>query len=31
LRGMALQAEAELRRFEKVAHPPAPSGPAYAL
>jgi GAF domain-containing protein len=31
LRGMALQAEAELRRFEKVAQPPAPSGPAYAL
>jgi GAF domain-containing protein len=30
-RGMALQAEAELRRFEKVAHPPAPNGPAYAL
>jgi GAF domain-containing protein len=31
LRGMALQAEAELRRFEKAAQPPAPSGPAYAL
>jgi GAF domain-containing protein len=31
LRGMALQAEAELQRFEKTARPPAPVGPAYSL
>ncbi|WP_395639714.1 GDSL-type esterase/lipase family protein [Pseudolysinimonas sp.] len=31
LRGMALQAEAELRRFEKTSQPPAPAGPAYSL
>jgi GAF domain-containing protein len=31
LRGLALQAEAELRRFEKVVQPPAPTGSAYAL
>jgi GAF domain-containing protein len=31
LRGMAAQAEAELRRLEKVAQPPAPEGPAFAL
>jgi GAF domain-containing protein len=32
LRGMALQAEAELRRFEKkVTQPSAPTGPAYPV
>jgi len=31
LRGMALQAEAELQRYEKTAQPPAPVGPAYSL
>jgi GAF domain-containing protein len=32
LRGFALQAEAELRRFEKAPHgPPPPSGPVYTL
>lgn len=31
LRGMAAQAEAELRRYEKAAQPPAPTGPAYSL
>lgn len=31
LRGMALQAEAELRRYEKSPQPPAPAGPAYSL
>lgn len=32
LRGMALQAEAELRKYEKTpAQPPAPNGPAYSL
>jgi GAF domain-containing protein len=31
LRGLALQAEAELRRFEKPQQPPAPEGPAYAF
>ncbi len=32
LRGMALQAEAELRKYEKQpVRPPAPSGPAYSL
>jgi GAF domain-containing protein len=30
-RGMALQAEAELRRFEKLTQPPAPTGSAYVL
>lgn len=29
LRGLALQAEAELRRFEKPVQPPAPAGPAF--
>lgn len=32
LRGMALQAEAELRRFEKKpTQPPAPTGPVYSI
>ena len=31
LRGMALQAEAELRRYEKTTQPPAPTGPAYSV
>jgi GAF domain-containing protein len=31
LRGLALQAEAELRRFEKPVQPPAPDGPAYTF
>lgn len=32
LRGMAMQAEAELQRFEKAPRqPPAPAGPAYPL
>lgn len=31
LRGLALQAEAELRRFEKPVQPPAPTGPAYSF
>jgi len=31
LRGMALQAEAELQRYEKSTQPPAPVGPAYSL
>jgi GAF domain-containing protein len=31
LRGMALQAEAELRRYEKAPQPPAPVGPAFSL
>lgn len=32
LRGLALQAEAELRRFEKpTGAPPAPTGPAYSF
>ena len=31
LRGLALQAEAELRRFEKPTQPPAPTGVAYSF
>lgn len=31
LRGMALQAEAELRRHEKATQPPAPTGAAYPM
>lgn len=31
LRGLALQAEAELRRFEKPVQPPAPTGEAYSF
>ena len=31
LRGLALQAEAELRRFERPVQPPAPEGPAFDL
>jgi GAF domain-containing protein len=31
LRGLALQAEAELRRFEKPRQPPGPDGPAYVF
>lgn len=31
LRGLALQAEAELRRFERPVQPPAPTGEAYSF
>lgn len=31
LRGLALQAEAELRRFEKPVQPPAPTGEGYSF
>lgn len=31
LRGLALQAEAELHRFERAPQPPPPTGPAFAL